>query len=167
MDLTDVQPSSLTQKKLRDLVTINTVLSGVCFVGIILAVLEDQRSLKKETKCNPTKTDMENLVMYGIFSFVFPLFSTLLALTLKTNTLNTPVSMRWYRFTAMICLSAFVVGVVFVMLTFMEIAVIELGNFSCGNASKMVSGVVFAFGSLGAIIFGYRFVCYFSVANLV
>ncbi|XP_058746719.1 uncharacterized protein LOC131619662 [Vicia villosa] len=167
MDLqNNAQPSSTTKKKLNDLIAINVLVAGSCFVGLAIAVV-DQCSLKKITKCNLTPDAMEILVMYEIFSYTFVLLSSLVAYSLKTRSLNTLIKERLCRCSAMLPLSIFIVALVFMMLSFMEIAVIKLGNFTCGNNSKITSGVVFIVGSLGGIIYDCDFVYYFWIYTLV
>lgn len=117
MDLQQsVQPSSTTKKMLNDLVAINVLVAGSCFVALVAAVI-DQGSLKKTLKCNPTQDAMVKLVMYEIFSYIFLLLSSLVAHSLKTWSLNTPLKERLYRITAMPSLSTFFLALIFMILT--------------------------------------------------
>lgn len=106
------------------------------FVGVFL-VTSDQRSLKSRTHCDPTNDVVFEVLSFSLFILLAGLIQCLkvelYTLMGRNKGFRNPSSALVFKIVAVASMVIFIMGMIFVMFSFMEIIHIKLGMLSCGS----------------------------------
>ncbi|KAL8160674.1 hypothetical protein V2J09_002211 [Rumex salicifolius] len=130
---------------LDGLVNVNSLFTIAVFVGLSLAT-PGQRSLEASDACTAGVGVLKNLIVFEVVSFSFFLFSSLVAqgLKLAINILNSQdadeafrarINSKVLRIGMLGSAIGSVIGVLFLMLSMVNVIQIRLGVLGCGSQS--------------------------------